>query len=65
MSHAPKIYVAKCAICHESISALENDDVWLHNLGGFKAAQMHEPEAVPESIRPLYAYPGLADAEPG
>jgi len=62
---APRIQVAKCAICREGISRLENDETWMHNLGGYRPEDRHNPEPAPESIRPLYVYPGLVDAEPG
>jgi hypothetical protein len=58
----PKIEIAKCLICKEGISRLDSDDIWMHNLGGFTADNVHEPEPIPESIRPLAAYPLLDNA---
>lgn len=67
MTLGPRIHVAICRICREGISALENDETWMHNLGGFRAKEAHQPEPAEGSIRPLYAYPGMANdnAEPG
>ena len=52
----PRIEIAKCITCEEGISRLNSDDIWLHNLGGFRTTDIHEPEPRPETIRPLMAY---------